>query len=114
MVRGQEIPQQLIVTCCEPTPILETTEVVFDFVAAPVDALWAPGLLFRVAPTGNDGNGPVIPDVLADFLAVIGFIGTDGHGRPGRHEHILDDLAVVNLPSGHDKLQWAALPSTAA
>ena len=76
--------------------------------ASPVDALGTIGLAGGVAAAGNDGYGACVLDLLANLLAVIGFVGGDGERRFGRVQHRLDDLAVMDLPTRHDEVQRPA------
>ena len=67
------------------------------------------GFLGGVAATGDDGQGAFILDLLADFRAVVGFVGRNGEWRLGSVEHVANDLAVVNLTTRHSEVQRAAL-----
>lgn len=76
--------------------------------ALAVDAFGAIGFDLVGAAAGDDGQGTIVRDLLADFLAVIGFVSRDGERRPGRREDIFDNLTVMDLAAGDDEVQRPA------
>ncbi len=62
--------------CC--APVFDAAEVIFDFVASPVEALGTIGFLGGVAAAGDDRQSALILDLLTHFLAIVGLVGGDG------------------------------------
>ena len=106
---GKEVSGEFVVARGDTTPVFDAAEVVFDFVPPSIEPLGAISLLDSVAATGDDGQSAFILDLLAHFLAVVGLVGGNGQRRSGSIEHVANDLTVVDLPSGHRKVQRAAL-----
>jgi len=77
-------------------------------VSSSIKALGTIGFLGGIAAAGNDRQSPLIPDLLAYFLAVVGLVGGNGQWRSGGVEHIANDLTVVDLAARHCEVQWAA------
>ena len=73
-----------------------------------VDALRAVGLLSSVAAARNNRQRTIIRDLLAYFLAIVGFIGGHSEWGLGGIQHLSHHLAVMNLSSGHDEVQRPA------
>ena len=105
----KEVSGEFVVAGGYAPPILDAAEVVFDFVAPSVKAFGTIGFLGGIAAAWNDRQGAFILDLLTHFLAVVSLVGGDGEWRSGRVEHIINDLAVMNLPAGHDEVQRTAL-----
>ena len=76
--------------------------------SAPVDGLWAIGLLGSVAAAGDDGDRAFVGDLLAHFDAVVGLVGGDRQRRSGSIRDLLDDLTVMNLPTRECEVQRPA------
>lgn len=108
MVCGEEVSSELVVAGCDAPPILDAAEVVLDLVAPPVNALGTTGFLAGRASAGNDGQSAFILDLLTDLLAVISLVGGNGERRPGRVQHLCDDLAVMDLSARDDEVQRTA------
>ena len=77
--------------------------------ASPVNPLRAVGLFDGVAAAGNDRQGPFVLDLLANLLAVIGFISGNDIRCARRLQNLFDDLAVVNVAASEDEVQRTAL-----
>ena len=77
--------------------------------ATPINSLGTVSLFDRGAATWNDRQGPFVLDLLANLLAVIGFIGGNGIRCARCFQNLLDDLAVVNIAAGEDEVQRTAL-----
>jgi hypothetical protein len=77
-------------------------------VTAPVDALGTVGFLGGGAAAGNDGKRPFIFDLLAHFLAVVSLISGNGERWIWRVQNLFDNLAVMDLATGHDEVQRTA------
>jgi hypothetical protein len=58
---------------------------------------------------GMIGKAPSSLNLLAHFLAVVGFVSRNRQWRLGRVEHIADDLTVVSLAARHRKVQRPTL-----
>jgi hypothetical protein len=106
---GKEVSGEFVVARGDAAPVFDPTEVVFDFVPPSIETLGTVGPLGGVAATGDDGQGAFILDLLADFRAVVGFVGRNGQWWLGSVEHVADDLAVMNLATRDSEVQRAAL-----
>ena len=105
---SKEVPGELVEASCDPAPIFDAAEVVLDLMSAPVDALWAIGLLGSVAAAGDDGHRAFVGDLLPHFDAVVGLVGGDHQRRSGRIQDLLDDLTVMNLSTREREVQRPA------
>lgn len=82
--------------------------------APSVEALGAIRFPGGIAAAGDDWQGPSIFDLLTDFFTVVDFVGGDGKRWSWRFEQLANDLAVVDLPTGHDEFSGRPLLSTSA
>ena len=76
--------------------------------APPVKALRTIGFLGGGAAAGNDRQGTFIFNLLTDFLAVVGLVGSNGQWRSGGVEDVANDLAIVDLAARYREVQRAA------
>ena len=106
---SEEVSSEFVVARGDAAPILDAAEVVFDLVPVSIDALGTIGFLRGIAAARDDRQGAFILDLLADLLAVVGFVGCNSEWRLGRVEYVADDLTVVNLAARHRKVQWPTL-----
>ena len=100
---------EFVVARGDAAPVLDTAEIVFDFVASSIKALGAIGLHGGIAAARNDRQSAFVLALLPHFLAVGGLAGRDGQWRSRSIEHLANDLTVVDLRAGHCKLQRTAL-----
>ena len=64
------------------------------------------------APGGDNGEGALICDGLANGFAVVGLVGNDGERRTGPVEECRQDLRIVDLAAGDDEVSGPGdLPS---
>jgi len=91
------------VTCPrgDAPPIFEATEQVPDLVPSPVKTLGTVGFLQSGAAAWDDRQRAFVFDLLAYSGAVVGLIRGNREWRAWRGQYIFDDLAVVDLSSGH-------------
>ena len=108
MCGGKEVSRELVESGCDASPVLDATEIVFDFVPAAVEAFGAVSFLAGIAPARNDGQSAVVLDRLADFLAVVGLVPGDSERRSWGIEHFTDGLTVMDLPARDDEVQRPA------
>ena len=104
MNSGEEISCEFVVSRGDAPPVLDTAEVIFDFVAPSVKALGTIGFLGGIAAARDDRQGAFILDLLPHFLAVVGLVGGNGQWRSGRVENLGNDLAVVDLAARHHEV----------
>lgn len=105
----KEVAGELVIAGGDAAPVLDAAEVVFDFVASPVEAFGTISFCRGIASAGNDRQGAFILDLLADLLAVVGLVSGNGQRRLGSVEHVANDLAVVNMATRHSEVQRTAL-----
>ena len=105
---GKEVSSEFVVPGGDAAPVLDAAEVIFDLVALPIEALGTIGFPGGVAAAGNDRQSAFVLDLLTHFLAVVSLVGGDGERRSGRVQHVLDDLAVVDLSACYREVQRAA------
>ncbi len=77
--------------------------------AAPIEAFRAVGFFDGVVAAGDDRQSALVFDLLADLLAVIGLVGSNGERRPRRVQDLFDCLTVVDLTAGQREIQRPAL-----
>ena len=75
----------------------------------PIETLRAIGFLCSGAAVRDNRQSTFIPDLLAHFFAVVGFVGRDSQRWSRRVQYLFDDLAVMHLPAGHGEAQRSAL-----
>ena len=72
---GKEAGAELIVASSDPAVLLELVKEAFDMVALAIESLFPPGLLGPVGAVGDVGNGASSPDMGANSIRVVGFVG---------------------------------------
>jgi len=105
---GQEVASELVVAGGDAPPILDAAEEVFDFVPSAIKALGAIGFPGGGAAVRYNRQGAFVPDLLAHFFAVVGFVGCDSQWRSRRVQYLFDDLAVMYLSTRHHEAQRPA------
>ena len=83
-------------------------EEIFDLVPPSVKALGTISFLGGVATVRDDGQGPFILDLLAHFLTVVSLVRGDGERRFGGVQHLVNDLAVMDLSARQSEVQRPA------
>src|SRR5262245_60254472 len=106
---SKEISSEFVVAGGDAPPILDTTEEVFDFVPLPIETLRTIGLFDRVATVRDDRQSPFVLDLLTRCLTVVGLVGGHDERRSRRIQDVFDDLAVVDLSTSDDEVQWSTL-----
>ena len=74
---GKEVLSELVVSCCDATPVLEPAETAFDDIAVLVGMLVVANLLFAVGFAGNDGLDAALFEEGSDRIGVIAFVGKE-------------------------------------
>ena len=75
----------------------------------PIEALGAIGFLGGSAAVRYNRQSAFVPDLLAHFFAVVGFVRRDSQWRSRRVQYLFDDLAVMDLSARHREAQRPAL-----
>ena len=70
-----------------------------------IKSLRTVGFLGGIASVWNDGQGPFILDLLTHFLAVVSFVCGNGERRFWSIQHLVDDLAVMDMSTRHSEVQ---------
>ena len=103
MERGKEVAGEFIEAGGDTTHVLASAEEAFDDVAQAVEALVVELRPLGGDPGGDDREGTVIADGLADSTAVISFVGNHRQRGGGMDEQFGEDGRVVRLATGDDE-----------
>jgi hypothetical protein len=109
MDHGEEVPAEFFEAGCEPTHVFHGAKEAFDDVAHFVETHVMGDGVSGIALRGNDRQGPVIGDQLADGARAVSLVGDDGERGFGILEKVGQNLTVMDLAAGDDKAPGAAV-----
>jgi hypothetical protein len=109
MDHGEEVPAEFFKAGCEPSHVLHGAEETLDDVAHFVETQVMGDRLPGVALRGDDRQGPIVGNQLADRTRAVGLIGDDGKRGFGILEKVGQDLTVMDLAAGDDKAPGTAV-----
>ena len=105
----EEVPAEFFEAGCEPSHVLHGAEETLDDVAHFIETDVMGDRLSGVALRGNDRQGAIIGDQLANGARAVSLVGDDGKRGFGILEKVGHDLTVMDLAAGDDKAPGAAV-----
>ena len=105
MICGEEVAGELVEPSCDAPPVFDAAKVIFDPVAASVDAPGTPGFACGIVTAGDHGQRTIIADLLSHVFAVVCLVGGHRQCRLRRIKQHLDNLAVMHLATSKQEVQ---------
>ncbi len=99
-----------IVAHCDPAPVLEATEGIFDPVALPVEIAIVGKLNFAVSARRDAGLDAAIGKLRPEMVAVVASVSEKFLGRRKHRQKEARALVVVGLSLGEQQHHQSAMP----